>query len=183
MIRFKTSVLLVIISLTFTQCSVSRYSVITDYDRDADFSTYETYYWSDEFQSENNKDPLFYNSLTKKRLKTAIESEMQGRGYVLDAFDPDLLINSRVLVEQKNTQQSNYSYSPYSWYYYPAMPSNTSTQSKQGGVIIELIDKDRRQLVWQGYAPEVLETDTREKQEEIRSAVAMIFSKYEHRNN
>lgn len=182
MIRFKTSVLLVIISLTFTQCSVSRYSVITDYDRDANFMNYQTYYWSDEFQSENNKDPLFYNSLTKKRLKKAIDSEMEGRGYQLDSNNPDLLINSRVIVEQKNTQ-SNYTYSPYSWYYYPAMPSNTSSQSRQGGVIIELIDKERKQLVWQGYAPEVLETDTKEKQEEIRAAVAMIFSKYEYRNN
>ncbi|MEQ8471266.1 MAG: DUF4136 domain-containing protein [Marinoscillum sp.] len=168
--------------LTITGCAVSPYSVITDFDQDADFNQYKSYYWSDEFQSENGKDPLFYNSLTKKRLKTALESEMKGRGYVLDASDPDLLVNSRVLVEQKSNQ-SSYAYSPYSYYYYPFAPTTSTSQRKQGGVIIELIDKDRRQLVWQGYAPEVLETNTKNKQEEVRNAVSMIFSKYEHRNN
>lgn len=178
----KSIVYLALTSLTITSCVVSSYSVITDYDHDATFTNYKTYYWSDEFQGESNKDPLFYNSLTKKRLKTAIESEMEGRGYVLDSTNPDLLINSRVIVEQKNSTRNNYG-GPYSWYYYPYTPSYTSSQSKQGGVIVELVDKDRRQLVWQGYAPEVLETNTKDKQEEIRAAVSMIFSKYEYRNN
>lgn len=168
--------------LTISSCSISQYSVITDADQDADFNLYKSYYWSDEFQSDQGKDPLFYNSLTKKRLKSAIESEMKGRGYVLDASKPDLLINSRVLVEEKSNQ-STVAYAPYSFYYYPFSPNTTISQRKQGGVIIELIDKKRRQLVWQGYAPDVLETNTKNKQEEIRKAVSMIFADYEHRAN
>lgn len=179
--RFKLFYLAITI-LAISSCSVSQYSVITDHDQDADLNEYKSYYWSDEFQNENGKDPLFYNSLTKKRLKTAIESEMEGRGYVLDSSDPDLLVNSRVLVEQKSSQNT-YAYSPYAFYYYPFAPTSSTSQRKQGGVVIEFIDKDRKQLVWQGYAPDVLETNTKDKQEEIRNAVSMIFSKYEHRSN
>lgn len=160
-------------------CAVSSLSVLTDYDEDADFSQYKTYYWSDSFQHDNAEDePLFYNSLIQKRLKSAIAKEMEGRGYVLDATNPDLLIDSRVIVEQHNDQRT-YGYSPYMWYYPGTY--QTSSQRKEGGVIVELIDTRRAQLVWQGFAPDVLRQEEKDKQQEIRDAVTMIFSKFEHR--
>ncbi|RED96953.1 uncharacterized protein DUF4136 [Marinoscillum furvescens DSM 4134] len=169
--------------LALSACTMSPYQVITDYDKDATFDHYQTYYWSDEFQNNQNEsaDPLFYNSLTKKRLKKAIQKELEGRGYVLDANDPDLLVDARVIVEQTNERSTIYQ--PYYYGYYPySMPVNNA-ERKAGSVVIDLIDKERRQLIWQGYAPEVVEMDTKDKQAEIRSAVAMIFAEYEHRGD
>jgi hypothetical protein len=128
-------------------------------------------------------EPLFYNTLIEKRLKEAVTDEMTGRGYQLNAKDPDLLINTHVLVEQTSTSQNNYSGYPYfGYFYYWGNPgSTTTTQRKEGALVIELIDKDRHQLVWQGYAPDVLQTNTEDKQREIRDAVSKIFAAYEYR--
>lgn len=171
------------IGLVLSACSITATSVITDYDKDAEFNSYQTFYWSDDFQMENGKanDPLFYNTLIKKRLKVAITDEMKGRGYELDTKDPDLLINSQVVVQQKSTSQNNYPYYGYYGFYRGYTGSMTTTQEREGALIIELIDKDRHQLVWQGYAPNVLQTNTEDKQKEIREAVSKIFAKYEHR--
>jgi hypothetical protein len=170
-----------VIGIIFTGCAITTGSIVTDYDRDARFNTYQTFYWSDDFQMENGKvnDPLFYNTLIKKRLKKAITDEMTGRGYQLNAKDPDLLINTHVLVEQTSTSQNNLGYPYFGYYYWGSPGSMTTTQRKQGALVIELIDKDRHQLVWQGYAPDVLQTNTEDKQREIRDAVSKIFAKYE----
>lgn len=178
--RMEILLLITTLMLTISGCAVSL-SVLTDSDEDADFSDYRTYYWSDDFQRENGaEEPLFYNSLIQKRLKSAIAREMEARGYEQDAENPDLLVDSRVIVEQRN-DLNTYAYSPYYyWWYYPG-PYQTSSQRKEGGVIIELIDPERAQLVWQGYAPDVLRQEEKDKQQEIRDAVSMIFSKYDHR--
>ena len=92
-------------SLLLMQCSPVL-SVQTDYDREADFSEYRTFYWSDDFQNQNggngNNEPLFYNTLVKKRLKQTIERVLEGKGYVLSPKAPDLLVSSQV-VEERST--------------------------------------------------------------------------------
>ncbi|MEQ9513142.1 MAG: DUF4136 domain-containing protein [Balneola sp.] len=170
-------------SLLFVKC-VPSLSVISDYDRDAEFSDYTTFYWSDEFQQENDNtngnEPLFYNTLMKKRLKQAIEREMEGRGYTLSSTNPDLLVNPQVVVEERSNGQS---YSPYYYGYYRFGPSyNSNTQNaKEGDIVIDLVDREKKQLVWQGYAPGVLETNTKDREENIKNAVTLIFSEYGRR--
>lgn len=173
---------LLISSVLLTRCSPTL-SVITDYDREADFSQYTTFYWSDEFQRDNGgegeNEPLFYNTLVKKRLKQAIQREMEGRGYILSREDPDLLVNSQVVVQETSANQNYYPY--YYGYYHWGYNNMASRSNKEGDIVIDLIDKDQHQLVWQGYASRVLDTNTEERQEEIRDAVSLIFSKYGRR--
>jgi hypothetical protein len=175
---------IICISILFVGCATTSSSIITDYDRDADFSQYRTYFWSDEFQMQNGreeeKEPLFYNTLVKKRLKQAIRKEMEGRGYVLSNEDPDLLVNAQVVVQERNATQT-YSAYPYYSYYYGPYYNRDVTSDKQGDIVIDLIDQDQHQLVWQGYAKGVLDTNTKDRQEEIRKAVSLIFAEYEHR--
>jgi len=53
----------ILILFGLVACSVTTYSVITDYDQEAKFDDYQTFYWSDNFQANNPdvEDPLFYN--------------------------------------------------------------------------------------------------------------------------
>jgi hypothetical protein len=162
-------------------------SVITDYDREADFSQYRTFFWTDEFQvrndNENNegaREPLFYNTLNKKRLKQAIQREMEARGYTLSSENPDLLVNAQVLVEERSTNQ-NYYPSRGLYYWGPVNPTPSSTNKKEGDIVIDLIDQNQHQLVWQGYATGVLDTQTKNREEEIRDAVTIIFANYGRR--
>jgi hypothetical protein len=158
-------------------------SVMTDYDRDADFSQYRTFYWSDEFQmrngEENENEPLFYNTLNKKRLKQAIQMEMEGRGYTISSEDPDLLVNAQVVVEERNNNQNYYPY--YRGFYYWGSYNIPASTDKEGDIVIELIDQNQHQLVWQGYATGVLDTQTKNREEEIKRAVTLIFSEFGRR--
>lgn len=172
--------IIMVMSMFLFNCATTG-PIMTDYDRDADFSRYRTFFWSDEFQVQNGgsgrEEPLFYNSLVKKRLKEAILQEMEARGYVLTGDNPDLLVNAQVVVEERG---DNRNYQPfYRGFYYPGayapMPVGTD---KEGDIVVELIDKDQRQLVWQGYASGVLDTQTKRRQEEIKDAVTLIFAEY-----
>tara|TARA_R110002049_G_scaffold293651_1_gene478775 strand:- start:1097 stop:1699 length:603 start_codon:yes stop_codon:yes gene_type:complete len=191
----KTMVACLLMAATAVSCSVSSSAIVTDYDREAQFGTYKTFYWSDDFQLENGKEeePLFFNTLIKKRLKVAIQDEMEKKGYVMDKANPDLLVDSRIVVKTRNINYNSgsYPYFPlyghgyghfgyYGYGYYGNYQS--SEEHKEGGVVVELIDMSRRQLVWQGFAPDVLHADTNDKQKEIQEAVAKIFAKYQFGN-
>ncbi|WP_445731171.1 DUF4136 domain-containing protein [Mariniflexile sp.] len=190
----KTMVACLLIGATAVSCSVSSSAIVTDFDQEAQFGTYKTFYWSDDFQMDSGREeePLFFNTLIKKRLKAAIRPQMESRGYVMDANHPDLLVDSRIVVQTRNISSGNsYPYFPgyghgyghfgsYGYGYYGGYQS--SEEHKEGGVVIELIDVAKRQLVWQGFAPDVLHANTTDKQKEIREAVAKIFAKYQHGN-
>lgn len=171
------------VSILLVRC-VTTSSIITDYDREADFSQYQTFYWSDEFQMRNGEgenEPLFYNTLVKKRLKQATQKEMEGRGYTLSSDDPDLLVNAQVVVQEKNANQNYYPYYHGFYYYGSSFYNGTSRNVKEGDIVIDLIDQNQHQLVWQGYATGVLDTNTKDRQEEIKEAVSLIFAKYGRR--
>ena len=92
-----------LIGATAISCSVSSSAIVTDYDREAQFGAYKTFYWSDDFQMDSDKEnePLFFNTLIKKRLKSAIQEQMENKGYVLDKSNPDLLVDSRIRCTDK----------------------------------------------------------------------------------
>lgn len=171
-------------AMLLTQCSPVL-TVQTDYDQEANFGEYQTFYWSDDFQNQNggdsNNEPLFYNTLVKKRLKQAIQRTLEGKGYVLSPNNPDLLISSQVVVEERSTTRNNYPYYPYYFGFYGGYNNTATSNQKEGDVVINLIDRQEKQLVWQGYASGVLEMSTKDRQEEINKAVTMILSEYNHR--
>ena len=95
----------------------------------------------------------------------------------MSSENPDLLVNAQVVVEERG---SNQNYQPiYRGFYYPGAYSVAPVRmDKEGDIVIELIDKNQRQLVWQGYAPGVLDTKTKRREEEIKDAVTLIFAEY-----
>lgn len=166
-------------------CAVNN-PIVIDYDREAEFGDYNTFYWSDEFQQAQHPEvdnPLFFNTLNKKRLKKAIKKEMEGRGYKVASENPDLLVDARIVVDQKN--QTTYTQNRYPYYYgwYGPNQQTTVSSSKEGGIIVEFIDKDEQQLIWQGYTPEVLELTTKDKEAQIQAAISGIFSEFQHRSD
>lgn len=105
---------------------------------------------------EREIEPLFYNTLIKKRLKQAIQTQMEGRGYTLSSNDPDLLVNAQVVVQEKNANRGYYPYPYYYGYYHWGYNNMSSRDYKEGDIVVDLIDQSQRQLVWQGYASGVL---------------------------
>jgi hypothetical protein len=198
-----TNLAVVALALALAGCATTySSSIITDYDHSSSFNRYKTYDWANEFgkNANNSKKPLFYNTLIQMRIKNAIKKQMKKRGYHLNKHKPDLLVNAAVLIKQNQktnvkTTTSPGGYSPFYpgfggnfGYYYnfygPETQQSTSISFKMhGGLVIQLIDRSKQQLVWQGYAPDVLHTTTQNKRKELNKAVSKIFSKYDKRFN
>lgn len=158
--------------------------VRADYDRSADFASYRTF----AFVNPTSTDKQGYSSLVTQHLKMAVASEMEKRGYKLDSANPDLLVNFSGRLEEKQEIQSAPSVEPYYGYrvglygVWPgyAMGSDVyTTDYTQGTLNIDLIDANRKQMVWEGVAVgEVQKQELNDPGPAIEKAVSEIFAKY-----
>ena len=152
--------------------------VYTDTDPDYDLWTYRTFEWSEKTNIEANKNPLHYNELNDKRIKSAVSKELQDRGYQLMSEKPDLMLHYHIVVDDQmvvETEPFGYSYSPY-W-----MRMRTNMYAyREGTLIIDLMDSQTKNLIWRGWAVAPIDgVYTPERTEElINLAVTKIFRKF-----
>jgi hypothetical protein len=182
-------VLLPLIAL-FVLVSCNSVRVVADYDKEADFSTYKSYAFY-----KTGIDKAHISDLDKKRILTAIETEMSSRGFV-KSQQPDILVS----IFTKETEQVDvysgwgygwgwgygygyWGYNPWFWgpgfygagYYGP----NVSTRT-EGSLYIDLIDAKNKSLVWQGKGVGNLSNtkNIEKKEERIRVFVSEILEAY-----
>lgn len=159
--------------LLLTSCSSVR--VASDYDKEADFSKYKTFAFY-----KPGIDKAEINDLDKRRMLRAIESELLAKGFT-KSETPDVLVSIFTKSREKvNIQGSGYypygygwGWSPYYWGSY-----NTVTTSTEGVLYIDLIDANKKELVWQGVGTGYLSKNTSKKEERIQEFVASIMDKY-----
>jgi hypothetical protein len=164
--------LLLLIPFFVTSCSSVR--ITADWDPSSDFRGYESFNFSKSF------DEIKANDLDKRRLKTAIEAEMNKRGYVLSE-QPDLLVNGYVTSVEK-TVVTNTHYGGYGPYYYGWGGWYTSTDVshyKEGTLIVSLIDVRKKQLIWEGRAEGIVTPSGGQKRTKATNEVIeQLFWKY-----
>lgn len=169
----KTIAVLVLFVLVMTSCNTVR--VATDYDRDVNFSQYQTYAF---FKPGIDKAEI--SDLDKKRILRAIEMEMQDKGFT-KSENPDLLVSIFTKTEKNvNIYNNPYGYG-YGWGWSPwywNMGPNTINTTTEGTLYIDLIDADKKELVWQGMGTAALAKDVERKQERINEIVEEILEKY-----
>lgn len=173
--------------VTILAACASSPAIKSDYDHQADFSRYRTF----GYMSPLGTDKAGYSTLLTERLKDATRGQMEMRGYVYDAANPDLLVNFNGKLQQK-TQVSEAPPPPMGPYYgyrsgfYGGWPGygwgDTVYQYTEGTLNIDLVDARRKQMVWEGVAVgEVQNPDTATSSQNIDKAVAGIFAKYPFR--
>ncbi|PWK17547.1 DUF4136 domain-containing protein [Xanthomarina spongicola] len=150
-------------------------NVASDYDKEANFTDYKTFAFY-----KTGIDKAEISDLDKRRILRAIESEMLAKGFT-KSETPDLLVSIFTKSREKvNVQSSGYypygygwGWSPYYWGSY-----NTVTTSTEGVLYIDLIDANKKELVWQGVGTGYLSQNTNKKEERIKEFVAAIMVKY-----
>lgn len=157
-------------------CASSLVAVRSDYDREANFREYGTYAIA-EMKPDKN-DPILGSSLNQKRFAKAMEAEMNARGYVKTEENPDLLINFQTDSRNKQYTQSNNNWGYWRWY----GNNNTSTRNyEESRIIVNLIDADSKELVWQGWATGELNNRQKERDEVFREVIYQVMQEYPHR--
>lgn len=155
-----------------------------DYDRQADFAQYRTF----GYMSPLGTDKAGYGTLLTERLKHATRGQMEQRGYVYSAANPDLLINFNGNLRQK-ALVTGAPIGPYYGYrtgFYGGWPgygwSDSVYPYTEGTLNIDLVDARRKQMVWEGVAVgEVRHPEAAATAQSIEQAVTDIFAQYPFR--
>ena len=151
--------------------------VYSDYDPDYDLWTYKTFDWGQKIDIEKGKNPLHYNELNDKRIKSAVEQQMNLRGYVLTAENPDLIAHYHIIVADQSvlaTEPYGYQYSSY-W----TQAQVNVYAYREGTLIIDLMDRKTNNLIWRGWAVSVIDKVDPEKVEDlIKESVTKIFGTF-----
>lgn len=128
-----------------------------DYDRSADFSVYRTY----GFPKETGTDRGGYSTLVTSYLKSAVSTQMEARGYKYSEDHPDLLVNffmnTRERTELRPGANASLGYGYYGYRYglynaWPMYDYDRTVTYKVGTLNIDIVDAEKKQLVWEGVA-------------------------------
>ena len=162
-------------------------------DNAVNMRVYKTYAWVE--KTPPKKTPENHNrELTDQNIREAVSVQLQKRGYVESATDPDLFISTDLLVEKNLERRSdpvyteaytrNY-FNPRTGrmfsYYFPSQFAgydNYSTTVRKGTVTLTFIDTHTDKAVWQGWASKRLDNSIMDS-DEIAQAVRSIFNKFD----
>ncbi len=176
-----------LLALLIVVTSCSSIKVAADYDKDASFSEYKTFAF---FKTGIDKAEV--SDLDKRRILRAIESELLAKGYV-KSENPDILV-SLFTKSQQRVDVYNNAWGMGGWGWGGFGPGwgwggfgpgwgmgwnqpNVST-SVQGHLYIDLIDANKKELVWQGMGTGYLSRKMDKKEERIKEFVTEIMTKY-----
>jgi hypothetical protein len=182
-LRPRLTVLLAFAALALGGCA-SGPDIRADYDRAADFGKYRTY----GFLAQAGTDEGDFKSLSTQMLQNAASREMEARGYAR-ADNPDLVINFKGQLEEKTDIESTpapyygpgWGYGGWGGAYYGGWGGTevTTRRYNVGTLVMDVVDRDKRQVVYQGGIEGVVTREMMQNREAtITAAVGHIFSKY-----
>ena len=172
----KKILLLLISSSILMSCSSLK--VYTDYDDKIDFNKYKTFAF---YKPEIDKAKI--SDLDKKRILRAIESELLAKGFT-KSDQPDMLVGiftkSR---ERVNVSQNNNMGFGWGWGWNPWMMGGMNNvnvnQFTEGTLFIDFIDKEKKELIWQGVGSGALRLQSKTKKEaRIKEFVKEIITRF-----
>ncbi len=154
----------------------------SDYDRTANFAQYRSF----GFVQPAGTDTDGYASLNTERLRTAARRQMEARGYVYTDSNPDLLLNFNVrFAERSEVLPSAAPPWPYRMGFYNGWAGYnqvTYNQYTEGTLVIDMADRARRAMVWQGIAvAQGTDRMRNPSEEKLNAVVADVFARYPFR--
>jgi hypothetical protein len=152
--------------------------VYSDYDPDYDLKKYTSFGWIQTENIELGNNPLYYNELNDKRIKSAVQAQLISKGYTVSKDNPDLVVHYHIIVDDQSivtTDPHGYFYTPY-WLH---LRTNVQ-QYREGTLIIDIMDSKNNYLIWRGWAASAIEgTYTPERIDHlIKTAVTKIFRRF-----
>ena len=160
--------------ILFTSCSSVR--VIADYDKQVNFNEFKTFAFY-----KPGIDKAEISDLDKRRILKAIEIELIAKGFT-KSENPDLLVSIIASAQEKIDVYNNfYAGAGWGWGWNPYFYGNYNTisTSTEGVLYIDLIDANKKELVWQGQGVGYLNFNSVDKKEaRIKEFVSQILERY-----
>jgi hypothetical protein len=158
-------ILILVFVVSLSSCNTIK--VVTDYDTAINFDKYKTFAFY-----KTGIDKADISSLDKKRILRAIESELLAQGFT-KSENPDMLVSIFTKSRRKvNVNQNNNFGYGFGWGWNPWMWNGMNNNNinvneyTEGTLFVDFIDKEKKELVWQGIGTGALKIQNREKKEE-----------------
>jgi hypothetical protein len=152
----------------FALYSCSTVRVVSDYDSVTDFTKYKTFAFH-----KPGIDKAKISDLDKKRIMRQIEANLKAKGMTL-SNEPDLLVSLFTKEKERiDVYNNNFGYG--AWY-----GGGTSvTSTPEGTLYIDLIDRSKNELVWQGIGKgDLIMSSVEKKEARIKDIVTKILAQY-----
>jgi hypothetical protein len=178
-----TSFLVLTLSLVLWGCT--EFKVQTDHDATVDFSSFKTFAFGG--PAEMNKGGVYDNTLTYKRIESAVVRELTAKGLRQVSLDEpqDLRVHYWMTVLDKQRLESGgtsvgVARGPGGGYGWGAGYGGgvTTYDYKEGTLILDLIEPANNQLVWRATIVGTLQDSTKENVELGNKAIAKAFETY-----
>jgi len=164
----RTSAIILTLTAVVIFAGCSTVHIETDYDRQADFSKYKTYRWIPHTKGTGDN-PLMNDPLIEGHVKSAVNAELAKKGFVkIEEGHPDFLVAYYFTARNRVDITNYYGY----WY-----PQTSVYRYKEGTLILDIVDREQKQLVWRGWASDVLEDRSR-LNEQINDSVRKLLERY-----
>ena len=143
--------------------ATSGQTVTSTYDKDYGLSRLDTYEFA--AQERDKSDPLATNTLTEKKIKDALDEELQNSGHRPPPHGaaPSFLVSFHVKAEDKTDE------------------SGGAANYTQGTLIVDFLDAATKKLVWRGVASGVVgraSVDLRLAEEVAKSAAKSLMEQF-----
>jgi hypothetical protein len=151
-----------------------------DYDRQADFSKYKTYAFSEDALN------LQVDQLNRDRILKAVETEMAAKGFS-KSDSPDVLIDLQIKAKQEVEATATNTGGMYGGRYgygggygYGSTTHVNYNEYTVGSLFVNMVDKSTEKIVWQGRGSKTLDENATPTQRDtnINNGVKQIFTQY-----
>jgi hypothetical protein len=132
-------------------CSGPKSSVTTDFDPEADFSTYQTWDWLPGEPPETG-DRRLDDQQVRERIRGVIEEELTTHGFPQSREAPDFHVIYHAGLDQEINQRTVANYYQYIDYvvFVPWTTSSYNESWDIGTLIVDFFDTNTHTLVWRG---------------------------------
>lgn len=164
--------------------SCSPVKVITDVNKDIDFSGYETYSFLG-WQADSDK---ILNDFDKKRIRDAYISEFEARGLKPVEENGDLEVSLFIVIDEKTstTAYTDYYGTGYGRYNLYRVGWSTGTSSTTyhesdylvGTLVMDVFDGPSKDQIWQGIASRTVEENPEKRDKTIPAKIAALMKKF-----
>jgi hypothetical protein len=166
--------LFLVLSLAALAAGCSSVSTGSDYDESVRFGEYGSFAWVPP-----HPDKLIYpmerNSILDRRIRGAVESVLEEKGYARETKEPDVLLGYFIKLQEKVDVTSwGYGYRGHSWHG-GGVDVRTWTE---GTLVLDVIDAKSKEVVWRGWAIGAVRSPSSPSPEEVRETIAKVLAEY-----
>ena len=145
--------------------------VNTDYDRNANFSQFHTYYWA-KVKTEN---PLW-----QQRIQEAVDKQLQAKGWQRVDSGGDVAITAVGAAHNQQEYQTFYdNIGPgWGWRGFGTTATTTIQNYRVGTLVLDIYDASNKRLLWRGTATDMLSDKPEKNEKKLDKAVDKMFNKF-----